>query len=132
VTVFADTSALYAVLDRDDTYHQRASEAWRTLLSGDDPVATTNYVVVETAALVQNRLGLEALRTLVDDVLPALEVEWITEEDHHSALGAVLAAGRRRLSLVDCSSFRVLRRLGIREVFAFDAHFVEQGFELLP
>lgn len=28
MTVFADTSALHAVLDADDEFHHRASEAW--------------------------------------------------------------------------------------------------------
>jgi uncharacterized protein len=43
----------------------------------------------------------------------------------------VLAAARRNLSLVDCVSFELMRRLGIRRVFCFDPHFAEQGFELV-
>ena len=33
---------------------------------------------------------------------------------------------------VDCVSFSVMRRLGVRDAFAFDAHFGEQGFTCLP
>ncbi len=36
------------------------------------------------------------------------------------------------LSLVDCCSFESMRRRGIRTAFAYDAHFAQQGFELLP
>lgn len=43
----------------------------------------------------------------------------------------MLVAGRRDLSLVDCSSFVTMRRLGIKKAFALDEHFREQGFELL-
>jgi predicted nucleic acid-binding protein len=43
-----------------------------------------------------------------------------------------LTSARRRLSLVDCTSFEVMRRLGITSAFAIDRHFVEQGFEVLP
>lgn len=32
MTVFVDTSALYAVLDRDDANHERARQTWTQLL----------------------------------------------------------------------------------------------------
>jgi uncharacterized protein len=127
--VFADTSALYAVLDRDDENHQRARAAWEMLLKSDAVLLTSNYVLVETCALVQHRLGLDALRTFQDDILPLLTVEWISQAQHDSAIGAVLLAGRKKLSLVDCVSFGMMRAGGLRKAFAFDRHFVEQGFE---
>jgi len=40
-----------------------------------------------------------------------------------------LTAARRQLSLVDCISFEVMRRRGIKTAFTFDDHFAEQGFE---
>jgi uncharacterized protein len=68
-----DTSALYAVLDRDDEHHPVAKAAWDRLLQTDEPLLVTNYVIVETTALVQHRLGMEAVRTLCGDILPALD-----------------------------------------------------------
>ena len=41
-------------------------------------------------------------------------------------------AGRRGLSLVDCVSFAVMARAGLRQAFAFDDHFAERGFSCLP
>jgi predicted nucleic acid-binding protein len=32
------------------------------------------------------------------------------------------------MSIVDCTSFEVMRRLDIREGLAFDQHFAAQGF----
>lgn len=61
-----------------------------------------------------------------------LQVEWVTEERHRAAMEAVLAASRRRLSLVDCVSFQTMRECGLRTAFCFDPHFREQGFEVLP
>lgn len=130
--IFVDTSALYAVLDRDDDNHPLAKSAWSSLLQGDDALIVTNYVVVETTALVQHRLGMEAVRALCGDMLPALEMHWIGEDEHRHAQNALLAADRRRMSLVDCSSFHVMRSRMIRSAFAFDPHFREQGFEVLP
>jgi predicted nucleic acid-binding protein len=127
--VFVDTSALLAVLDADDASHPRADASWRGLLASEHSLTTTSYVLVETFALAQHRLGLEAARTLHQDVLPALDVVWVGADIHAAAATALLTAGRRRLSLVDCVSFEVMRRGGIRQAFAFDRHFAEQGFE---
>lgn len=120
------------MLDRDDRLHDAAKATWDELLRSDESVLTTNYVVLETFGLTQSRLGVEAARVLADEVLPAFRLEWITEEDHGGAIQAVLAAGRRGLSLVDWTSFVVMRRLGLRRAFAFDRDFGEQGFETLP
>ena len=129
--VFIDTSALYAVLDRDDEHHPAASTIWRRLLEGSESLVTTNYVLVESYALVQSRLGMPALRTLRNDVLPVVDIHWITADDHHRAVDALIVADRRGLSLVDCSSFVAMRGLAVRRAFAFDDDFLQQGFEVL-
>lgn len=130
--VYVDTSAFYAVLDADDERHPQAKETWVTLLEGQARLVTTNYVLVETCALLQHRLGLEAVRVFHADVLPVLSLIWVDEDIHRAAASALLTAGRRRLSLVDCVSFEVMRRGGIATAFALDPHFAEQGFSLLP
>ena len=132
MTVFADTSALYAVLDADDEFHERAADAWRSMLSEEVALVTSNYVLVESFALVQARLGMDATRAFADHLLPVVRTVGITEEDHGGAIQALLAADRRDLSLVDCSSFLVMRRLGLRIAFTFDADFRAQGFESIP
>jgi uncharacterized protein len=130
--IFVDTSALYAVLDRDDQNHSAAKATWHELLRAGETLLVTNYIVVETTALVQHRLGMEAVRVLCGEIVPILDVDWITEDDHLHAQNALLASDRRKLSLVDCSSFRAMRTRMLRAAFTFDPHFREQGFELLP
>lgn len=130
--ILIDTSALYAVLDRDDQNHPGAKATWGKLVQMDDTLLVTNYVILETTALVQHRLGMEAVRVLCGDIFPALDVHWITEADHMHAQNALLATDRRKLSLVDCSSFHVMRSRMVRSAFAFDPHFREQGFDVLP
>jgi predicted nucleic acid-binding protein len=129
--VFVDTAGLYAVLDRDDANHQRAAAVWPELLRASRLV-THNYVLVETAALVQHRLGMAAARALAGDIVPLLAVVWMDEQRHAAAQHAWLAAGRKKLSLVDCASFLVMRECGIEGAFSFDGHFREQGFRLVP
>jgi len=128
MSVFVDTSGILSVLDADDAGHGATFPSWRTAIEEGEGLVSTNYVTVETAALVQRRLGMEAMRTFVDEILPMIDTVWVTEADHHAGLSALLAAGRRRLSLVDCVSFVVMRRLGIRDYLGLDTHFAEQGF----
>ncbi|MCL4475843.1 MAG: PIN domain-containing protein [Nitrospirae bacterium] len=59
---FIDTSAFYAVLDRDDDNHQKARRLWNDVFSDDNTIVTSNYVLVESFTLIQQRLGLEAVR----------------------------------------------------------------------
>jgi len=132
LNVFVDTSALVEVIDHDAPRHAAATGEWEAMLRRDDALICTNYVMVETVSLVQRRLGMDAVRLLCADIAPALHVEWIGREVHEDAMTAMLAAGRRKLSLIDCASFVVMRRLGIRGAFAFDSHFEEEGFECLP
>ena len=129
MNVFVDTSAFLAVLDADDAEHERARKVWERLITSDESMICSNYVLVETFALVQHRLGIEAVRAFQENICPLLSIEWIDESDHRTGVAAVFAASRRRLSLVDCVSFEVMRRLGITRVFCFDPHFDEQGFE---
>ncbi len=132
MTVFVDTSALYAVIDRDDEHHSAAKDVWVALLREPATLLTTNYVLVETTALLQRCFGVPAARRFHEDVVPVFQVDWVTAEGHRAGMEAMLAANRKRLTLVDCVSFQTMRRLGVRAVFCFDEHFVEQGFQTRP
>jgi len=130
--IFADTSAFYALLDGDDAEHSRALKLWEREPPGEGGLVTTNYVVLESMALLQSRLGMPAVRVFHDAILPLVRMEWIDEVTHALAVSAYIAADRRGLSLVDLSSFETMRRLGIRSAFTFDRHFRQYGFRTLP
>jgi predicted nucleic acid-binding protein len=125
---FLDASALYALFDADDAQHRTAARGWNELLSSDDPLHTTNYVVLELSAVLQRRLGVDAVDALATYLLPWVHVLWIDEALHAQAVAGVLAARRGDLSLVDCASFAAMRGLGLRRAFTLDPHFAEQGF----
>jgi predicted nucleic acid-binding protein len=129
VRTFVDTSALYAALDADDEHHRRAGELWATLLGSPDVPVTSNYVLLETVALLGRRLGPASVRDFLTDFVPLLRVAWIGESLHQRAVAALLTAEQRDLSLVDCVSFELMREMGIECAFAFDRHFVQQGFQ---
>jgi predicted nucleic acid-binding protein len=131
VTVFVDTSALYALLDEDDRQHRLAVSAWPDLLDRQRLV-THAYVVVEVSALVQRRLGMSAAIRLHQALLPPVRVIAIDDATHARSAERWLAAAQRALSLVDVTSFVVMESLGATRAFAFDADFATAGFTTLP
>ncbi len=128
---FVDTSALFAFLDRGAAHHDAVVRAMTPLLAERSGV-THNYVVVEAEALLQRRRGGEPSRRLMRDIIPLIEIDWITPELHARAVESHLADLRRRSSLVDHVSFTVMRERGIKEALALDGHFREAGFAVLP
>jgi uncharacterized protein len=127
VTVFVDTSAVIAHLDAEDRRHAEAS-ATLDWLRGAATLVTTNYVEVECLAVCRRRLGREAAIVLVDELMPVLEVIWVTPQIHAVAIAAY-RSGRNATSLVDEVSFAVMRSRGISEAFAYDGDFDREGFK---
>jgi len=128
MSVFVDTSALFALLDTDDAGHTDMYTAWAAGIDAGEGFITTNYAIVEACALIQRALGTGAVRSLFDDILPFIHIDWVTEATHSVGAEAMLTVGRRHLSLVDCVSFAIMRRMGVREYLGLDPHFEEQGF----
>ena len=131
MSVFVDTSAFMAMLNSEDPEHITSLRIWNNLMDEEQVVVTTNYVVVETSALLQRRFGFSPARRFFETIMPVLQVEWINPELHADSVVSILVANRRALSLADWASFVVMRRLSISLAFAFDKHFIEQGFVCL-
>src|SRR5215211_2372715 len=132
MSVFVDTSALLAVINTDDPNHIAARVTWAALTQDYQRLITTNYVFLETFALVQRRHGLQVVQKLHQAVTSALHIHWVDTALHNAGVVALFTANRRQLSLVDCTSFHVMRQLSIDTVFAFDQHFAEQHFTCIP
>jgi len=126
---FVDTSAFYALADRDDRHHAEACAIVERELKSKTHPFTTNYVVAETHVLILSRLGHQAARRwLRDFVLPQ---EQVSEADQQAARAIILRHADKGYSLTDATSFAVMRRSGVHQVFAFDVHFAQFGFELI-
>ena len=132
MNIFIDTSAFLAVLNANDKFHPSAKHDWDELLSSEAILISSNYVILETTALLQHRFGIEAVRLVESDILPIIEIAWVDEVIHKQAMSALLVANHRDLLLVDCTSFEIIRQVGLDRVFTFDPHFREQGFKVIP
>jgi len=124
--IFTDTSAWYALVDKDDQDHQAAKAFMQKLTL---PLITTNFVVDETITLLRYRLGhhmaAEVGRKLWAEELAQLI--FINRATERRAWHLFLKYGDHRFSFTDCTSFVVMEQLGLTEAFVFDRDFESYG-----
>lgn len=129
--VFADTSALYAAMDRSDQWHQRAADGFLSLAQQRRPFVTTNLVVSEVHALALTRLGTQAgLRWL--ETVPSLVVVYQRDAHHTAIVRTLQGYAGIRLSYSDAFALVVMREMELGSVFTFDRGFQTAGFQTYP
>jgi len=126
--IFLDTSAIYALADRDDPHHQQAKGLFQDILSSEEGILTHSYVLVESMALIQFRLGLDASLKLAHSV-SAFEIVWIDAAIHQEAVRK-LDSSRSQSSLVDQVSFAIMRARNLDEALSFNRNFELEGFRI--
>ena len=125
--VFVDTTAIYALLDRDDAHHGDACQALERLGRARSEPVITNFIRAECHALLLVRLGSEvACRWLAGNVWPT---ERVTAEDEAEAVELIRTHVDQKYSFTDATSFAVMKRLRMRKALAFDRHFDQFGCE---
>ena len=129
-TVFVDTSGFYALLNPEDMFHEQARALFRRAAEEGWTLVTTNYVVHESWALIQGRLGWEALDAWRHSVLPHCRTDWVDEDLFRRGEARCIQARERRLSLTDCLSLEFMRQHRIREAIGRDDHFERAGIVL--
>jgi len=131
---FVDTSAWFAMADASDPRHEQMRALRTRELSRRTRFVITDYVVDETLTLLRSRLGIDAARRWwwgigesdrvtverVDPVRTEKALEWFFGWPDHG------------FSFTDCTSFVVMRELGLRRALTTDRHFAEAGFEVVP
>ncbi len=127
--IFLDTSAIYALADKADCNHADACEKFDLALKAGEMFLLHNYVLVESGTLLQARLGLQSALAFLTDAR-AFDTEWVDLALHQEALKELEKIGKKGISLVDCMSFLVMRRRGVRKILAFDTDFQDQGFTI--
>lgn len=125
--IFFDTSAAVALASGEDDHHGDAVRAIEAIANSRATLLTHNYVLVESAALLQGRLGLPSALNFLSNS-ESFYVHWVTHEDHMEAVALLRQRNRRRLSLVDCMSFVIMRKYGVATALAYDSDFQTEGF----
>ncbi len=126
-----DTSAWYAYIRADDPDHARVR---RALDARAGNLLSTNFIFDEVVTLVRTRLGHGTAVKIGRTLRSSSEVEVIRvlPEDEDAAWELFERNRDKAYSFTDCTSFIVMRRLGLPCVIATDRHFQQAGFKVEP
>lgn len=129
--LFVDTSAWYALVNRDEPRHRLVKahiERHRTLLT------TTNFVVQESLTLLRYRLGWEPARQFGEALRQKrlAKLVSVTAADEDAAWSIFVRYRDHRLSFTDCTSFAVIQRLKLDTAITLDDDFRSFGLNCLP
>lgn len=120
MSLFVDTSAWYAAADSGDASCRRA----QAVLSGDPDLVTSDHVLVEVWTLLRHRLHREAAEGFWAGIRSGIaRLEFVGAADLEVAWEIGGTFPDQDFSLVDRTSFAVMRRLGLTRVASFDDHF---------
>lgn len=133
---FLDTGYLIALEASDDQRPEAAARHWREEVVASSPplIVTTSYVFDEVVTFFNSR-GRHAKAVEIGQRLQAsaaVEIVHITRELFQAGWLLFQERSDKRYSLTDCISFVVMERRQIESALAFDRHFEQAGFRLLP
>jgi predicted nucleic acid-binding protein len=133
--IFLDTSYALALVSEDDTNHATAVELSIKLESAQMRLITTWAVLLEIGNALSKRKERGRAITLIATILsdPQVQVVSLTDDLLLNAFELYKLRSDKDWGLIDCLSFVVMQRYGIKSALTADHHFVQAGFSaLLP
>lgn len=130
--LFVDTSWFKAFSDPKDDFYEEASQQFVKIKKEGIELVTTNFMLDESYTLIRNKVGYESameFRELLKSLSHVLELVRILPEDESNAWNWFIEKWSN-LSFTDCTSFAVMKRLGLLDVATFDQHFAKAGFKI--
>ena len=120
MSVFVDTSVWYAAADSSDAGNARA----KAILAAGEPLVTSDHVLIETWTLLRYRIRRQAADRFWEGLRSGVAVvEPVGAADLEAAWQIGGAYRDQDFSIVDRTSFAVMRRLGIDRAASFDDDF---------
>jgi len=127
--IFLDTGFVFALISAKDEHHDRVLDVFRKLKIDHpaDRLLTTNHVVAETITLVR-RIGHEEATKIGERLYSEnlARIHWATPDEERAAFIWFKRHRDQTYSFVDCLSFVVMEKLGIREALAVDSDFTHR------
>lgn len=129
--VFVDTGAWIALAEERDPFHDRARVQWESLVRGGARPCTSVAVVIETFTFLDRRGTRElALRWRASiKKVERFEIFGCSAQDLAESWTFFERRELYKLSLVDATSFLLMRKHHVRAAFTFDSHFALAGFQ---
>jgi predicted nucleic acid-binding protein len=134
--LFVDTAGWDYYLDRLDPLHPLILALVQHAVNQKRHLVTTNYIITELVALLSSRYHLPRRQVItainalkIDTAVEIVHIERSIDDEAWALLEARLD---KKWSLVDASSFVVMRRFGITQALTTDHHFTQAGFIQVP
>ncbi len=120
MSLFVDTSIWYAAADSGD----RSNSPAKTILRDGEALVTSDHVLVETWSLLHHRLGRDVAERFWDGLRSGIAaIEAVGPADLEAAWEIGVSWRDQDFSIVDRTSFAIMRRLGIERVASLDEDF---------
>ncbi len=128
--VFVDTSAFLAIENHRDTRHEESLALRERLVEAGQSLVTSDYVLDESYTIIRQRAGHRIAVGFGEGIRasPLVRIEYLKLETLEQAWAIFKRFADKDFSFTDCTSFALMRRLGLREALAFDGHFAQAGF----
>jgi|ERR1051326_6726512 predicted nucleic acid-binding protein len=133
VDLFVDTSGLYALADHRDALRPLAKRQVASRTAAGARLVLTDYVVDEACTLAKARAGSYGAFRLLEliETSAGFCLEWVGPDRFEAAKAHFRKHADHDYSFTDCTSFVVMRELGLRDALTSDRHFTEAGFRAL-
>lgn len=133
--IFVDTGAWVALSVAGDRHATAARSVHAELGRGlRGAIVATDYVLDEAATFIRMDTDVQTAARFLRTVRTSKSITlvWVGPEHFEAATDLFERHGDKRWSFTDCTSFVVMRELGIQDAFTFDHNFEEAGFSILP
>ena len=129
--VFVDTGAWLSLANRKDARHDAVLSA---IQEWSGRLVTSNFILDELVTLAHARLGHDIAVGLGERLLnpDMVHLARLTSEDEAASLNLFRRRPDQRYSFTDCTSFVLMKRMGIGVALALDSDFLREGFEVIP
>ena len=130
--IFGDTSGWGCLANPNEPFHLLARQIYRDIRRRRGLIITTNYVLAELVSLLLFRFRLphSTIVGFINDLKASPTVKIFHIDPVLDAEAGELFQRRpdKTWSLVDCASFVVMQRRGIKGALTSDVHFEQAGF----
>ena len=131
-SVFVDTSGWANFFISTENYSTAAADCVREAQRTRQKLITTNYVIAELVALLGSRYQLprRMLFQYINAIkaIPSIFIIYIDQAADSEAWRLCQSRPDKAWSLVDASSFVIMKQLGIQTALTTDRHFEQAGF----
>ena len=129
--LFVDTSGWANLIDISQPYHHQAAKIYQDYRSQKYKIITTNYIICELVALLSSPLRIPRNKAIAFiqslKKSPYIEIIHTNEIIDSQAWDLLTQRKDKNWSLVDCSSFVIMKQYGINEALTNDHHFEQAG-----